>query len=58
MKCIKGDTLKHKGECAKKIPCIITLEYFPVCGVNGKTYSNMSSLKCDKMDLERKGPCD
>lgn len=57
MKCVKGDTLKHKGACKPKVPCIITLEYFPVCGVNGKTYSNMSSLKCDKMDLEHEGPC-
>ena len=57
MECVEGDTLQYQGECTPIIPCIITLEYFPVCGVNGKTYSNKSSLKCDRMSLDYEGSC-
>ena len=29
----------------------------PVCGVDGKTYPNPSSLKCAKVKLKHKGAC-
>lgn len=58
MECVKGDTLKHKGECKPIKPCIVTRDYRPVCGVNGKTYPNKSSLACDRMDLWKEGPCE
>lgn len=58
MECVKGDRLKHKGECKPKSPCAVTRIYRPVCGVNGKTYSNKTALACDRMDLWKEGKCE
>ena len=37
-----GVEKRHNGEC----PCIMTLEYNPVCGKDDKTYPNESAMKC------------
>ncbi|MDP3999232.1 MAG: DUF5667 domain-containing protein [bacterium] len=36
---------------------ICTLEYNPVCGVNGKTYSNACFMKADRVEIKYKGVC-
>lgn len=35
MECVYEDKLKHVGECQPKTDCVYTMNYDPVCGVNG-----------------------
>lgn len=37
--------------------CIVTYELNPVCGCNGKTYSNPSEAECSGIDNYKEGKC-
>jgi len=58
--CIKSDSvekLKHRGWQTEKPAISCTLEYSPVCGVDGMTYGNMCSLNSQHMAMKHQGEC-
>jgi len=58
--CINSDSvekLKHRGWQTEKPAIACTLEYSPVCGVDGMTYGNMCSLNSQHMSMKHQGEC-
>ncbi|EPZ51993.1 Kazal-type serine protease inhibitor domain protein [Bacteriovorax sp. BAL6_X] len=39
-------------------PCICTMIWMPVCGVDGKTYGSACNANCEKVEIKHQGECE
>ena len=45
------------GQCALRQGCVCPAHYDPVCGVDGRTYSNGCSASCARVEVRHTGEC-
>jgi len=58
--CVKPESaakLKERGWLEEKPPVACTMEYNPVCGVDGVTYGNMCALNAERIAMKNMGEC-
>lgn len=58
--CVKPSSTKKlemRGWFLEYPPITCTLEWDPVCGVDGKTYGNMCMLNGERIEINHKGEC-
>lgn len=51
------EKLEHRGWQTEKPAIACTMEYSPICGVDGITYGNMCSLSAQHMTIKYHGKC-
>jgi len=51
------EKLKHRGWETEKPIIACTMEYNPICGVDGVTYGNMCGLHAEHMAMQHHGEC-
>ena len=51
------EKMKQRGWHSEKPPVACTMEYNPVCGVDGITYGNLCGLNAEHMAMKHRGEC-